>query len=189
MGRALQPQGRSIKHGFVQRDRGRNLQSCGMLTLVLALALLATPPAATLCAYRDLDHLNHVTTVSEEYADSAWVGRVRVASASDGLSDDPAVADGGPWSLYRLEVVETFKGEPGREARLFTERNSGGFYLETAAGPDIGGEYLLFLVETARALPAEARGAMVVNYSCGRSGPWSAVSAEERRTLLQLRDG
>lgn len=157
-----------------------------MLSLLLPLALLiATPaPAPVLCFYDG--ELYAKTTVEQEFADSAWVGRVRVMSGQEHLPPDDSEEE--PWILYRVQVVETFKGRAATELSVFTQINSGGFYLDRETGPDVGGEYLLFLNPGEPPLiPAEAQDAMVVNYSCGQSGLWREVSAAGRRTLARLK--
>lgn len=54
-------------------------------------------------------------------------------------------------TVYRLQVVHRFKGDLPEQFAFSTERNSGGFYLDNdSGGPDVGGEYLLFLVPNPR---------------------------------------
>lgn len=97
------------------------------------------------------------------------------------------------WTLYRLAVVHTFKGSPPHRIRFFTERNSGGFYMDRnwvplPKGHDIGGEYLLFLnpITPYNGRPNAAAGTFFVNYSCGQSRVWSAVPKFSRRLLMRL---
>lgn len=149
-----------------------------------AVAGLASP-AAALCVYKG--ELYARTTVAQEFADARWVVRARVVSAESDLSGDVA-----PWTVYRLEVLQAFKGAPARELTMFTWRNSGGFYLDRGGeGPDVGGEYLLFLnpLRAAPDQPAAARGATEANYSCGRSGLWREVSRAEQMRLWSLSSG
>lgn len=158
----------------------------GIVWRMLAAMILAgmASPAAALCVYKG--ELYARTTVAQEFADARWVVRARVLSAQSDLSGDVA-----PWTMYRLEVVQAFKGAPARELTMFTWRNSGGFYLDRgAAGPDIGGEYLLFLnpLQAAPDQPPAARGATAANYSCGRSGLWREVSRAEQMRLRSLSD-
>lgn len=147
----------------------------------LTCASLASP-AAALCVYKG--ELYATTTVAQEFADARWVVRARVLSAQSDLSGEVA-----PWTVYRLEVVQAFKGAPARELTMFTWRDSGGFYMDRgAAGPDIGGEYLLFLnpLQADPDQPQAARGATAANYSCGRSGLWREVSRAEQMRLWSL---
>lgn len=147
-------------------------------------ALLVAPvEPAKLCVYGG--ELYAQTTVERELADSTWVGRVRLVAATDHAPDDVAGVE--PWTLYRVEVLEIFKGAPVSFLSIFTWRNSGGFYMDRQQNHDVGAEYLLFLNPGLAAdLPAKASGAMVVNYSCGRSGPWSDVPVRDRQTLERL---
>lgn len=158
----------------------------GIVWRMLAAMTLAglASPAAALCVYKG--ELYARTTVAQEFADARWVARVRVLSAQSDLSGEVA-----PWTVYRLEVVQAFKGAPARELTMFTWRDSGGFYLDRGPEPDIGGEYLLFLnpLRAARDQPAAASGATQVNYSCGRSGLWSEVSQAEQMRLWSLANG
>lgn len=158
-----------------------------MLSLLVPLVLLtATPAPAVLCLYNG--ELYARTTVEQEFADSAWVGRVRVLSSRNNWPANDPNWDGDPWTLYRVEVVETFKGTHAQTLSVFTRRDSGGFYMDgQGAAADVGGEYLLFLNQNQAYVSAEARGAMIVNYSCGQSGPWREVSAADRRTLARLK--
>lgn len=165
------------------------MPSSAMLNLLLPLTILAAapPPASMLCVYGG--ELYATTTMEQEFADSAWVGRVRVLSARDSRSGDDPDRDGEPWTLYQVRVIETFKGSTRADLTVFTWRNSGGFYMDRPSeGPDIGGEYLLFLnPQDATHAPAEARGAMSVNYSCGQSRLWSEVTVGDRHALARLR--
>lgn len=154
-----------------------------MLGLLLSLSILSAPA----CVYGGT--LDAETTIRQERADAAWAGRVRLLRASNTWPDDADDWEGEPWTLYRVQVIETFKGEAVAELPVFTWRNSGGFYMDRpGGGHDIGGEYLLFLNPgDPAALPPEARDAMVVNYSCGRSGLWRDVSEADRRLLARGR--
>lgn len=163
----------------------------------IAAALVGTAvgsPAAALCSYNGVD--NARTTVAQEFADSRWVVRARVLSGKDGTVEQGKPDEGMGWTLYRFAVVETFKGSPPERIRFFTERNSGGFYMDRAwvplpKGHDIGGEYLLFLnpIDSYLGRPEAAAGATFVNYSCGQSGVWSSVPRSSRRLLMRLARG
>lgn len=147
------------------------------------LSLTAAPAAQALCVYRG--ELYARTTMQQEFADAPVVVTARLISAVSGGPTDEI----DPWTVYRLEVVTTFKGDPPREITVFTERNSGGFYMDRGGeGPDIGQEYLLFLqpLDDARNRPVAARGAWRANYSCGQSRPWREVDAAARDTLRGL---
>ena len=159
-------------------------------TLLLVAALLApavpSSPQA-LCIYKG--ELYATTTIAQEYADSRWVVRARVTAQTDSWTDAGPEYDEAPWTTYRIEVVEVFKGAAPREMTAFTERNSGGFYLEPPGrrfDPDL--DILLFLNPTSLGpdTPAEARGTTEVNYSCGQSKPWHEVPASDRSALLTL---
>ncbi len=91
------------------------------------------------------------------------------------------------WTLYRLKVVQSFKGNLPQRFTFFTMRNSGGFYMDGKGGaPDPDGDYLLFLTPRPwpRTDPPAAKGALWVNYNCGQSKPWSQVT---RKEVAQLR--
>lgn len=156
-------------------------------SIVVAAMILGAPPTAcALCIYKGKD--NAKTTIEEEFRDSTWVVRAKVLAAKDHWSD---VEDS--WTLYRIEVFHSYKGQPPKVLRFFTYRNSGGFYMDRPwvplpAGHDIGGEYLLFLDSIPAGLtpPPTARGAVMVNYPCGVSGSWAEVPAMSRKLLGDL---
>lgn len=148
--------------------------------------LTAPTGAQALCSYND--ELYARTTIAQEFADAPWVIRGRLVSVTesraDGIGDDEE-----PWTLYRVRIVQRYKGDPPVEISVFTYRNSGGFYMDRPGeGPDIGGEYLLFLQPTAglSGLPEAARGGAIVNYSCGQSKPWAEVPTAGRSELAGL---
>lgn len=143
--------------------------------------MIAWPaPAFAVCSYRG--ELYAQTTLDREFRDAPWVVRARVLSASDWQGPEER------GTVYRLAVVQTYKGSLPQVFSFSTERNSGGFYLDLEAGPDIGGEYLLFLTDGARASsnPAPAANAFTVNYSCGQSRRWDKVSRKDRARLADL---
>jgi hypothetical protein len=148
--------------------------------LVATVALLVADPADALCIYHGVD--NAKTTLEQEFRDSRWVVRAHVLSADYHWSDE-----GESWTLYRLKVVQSFKGKLRNRFTFFTERNSGGFYMDkNGATPDFG-DYLLFLTRFPRSTdPADARGALWVNYNCGQSKPWMEVSKGDLRRLRML---
>lgn len=155
--------------------------------IAIAILMSAAPPARALCIYNGVD--NAKTTMPEEFRDSKWVVRAKVLSAKDHWSDDE-----NSWTTYNLEVLHAYKGHPPKHFQFFTYRDSGGFYMDRPwvdlpTGHDIGGEYLLFLNRIGdewggRAAPV--KGAVFVNYSCGRSGPWTEVRPSSRRLLATL---
>ena len=157
------------------------------LLVAVAVTLTGPPAAQALCMYEG--ELYATTTVAQEYADSRWVVRARVTAQTDSWADAGPEYDEAPWTTYRIEVVEVFKGDAPREMTVFTWRNSGGFYLEPAGGPfDPYLDYLLFLNPTDMHSdsPAEARGTARVNYSCGQSKRWYEVPARDRSVLYAL---
>jgi hypothetical protein len=154
------------------------------LLAAATLALMATSQAEALCIYHGLD--NAKTTLTQEFRDSRWVVRAHVVSADYHWSDEDE-----SWTLYRLRVVQSFKGNMPKRFTFFTERNSGGFYMDGKdATPDLDGDYLLFLVRWPRPSdPPAARGALWVNYNCGQSRPWAQVSRAESARLSLLSSG
>lgn len=156
--------------------------------LTAACAMVMLPASArALCIYNGVD--NAETSIEQEFRDSPWVVRAKVLGAKDHWSDDED-----SWTTYDLAVVDVYKGRPPKRLTFFTFRNSGGFYMDRAwvglpKGHDVGGEYLLFLEPwpTRSDLPKAARGAVFVNYSCGRSGPWAEVAPTSRHVLDKLR--
>lgn len=147
----------------------------------LIVAALSAPPGRALCIYHGQMYAK--TTVSQEFADSEWVVRVKVTSADDHWSDE-----GDSWTIYHLKVVTILKGRPTSSIAMFTYRDSGGFYLDKGVHHDLGGDYLLFLDPISRSdsAPPTPRDAMEVNYSCGQSTIWSSVNPAERQHLSQL---
>lgn len=153
-----------------------------LASILIAIAALAgASPAAGFCMYKG--ELYAKTTLEREFADARYLVRARVLSAVNVSSDE-----GDSWVLYRLSAQDVFKGAPPTAFSLFSFRDSGGFYLDGDAGPDLGGEYLLFLkrFEPTVALPSEAKGALDVNYGCGQSRLWSEVGPAARRSLSIL---
>jgi hypothetical protein len=152
-------------------------------TFIPAFALAAAwaGPASALCIYHGVD--NAETSIAQEFKDARWVVRAHLVSADDHWQDQ-----GDSWSRYRLKVVETFKGSLPRDFTFFTARDSGGFYMEFGTSADQKGDYLLFLVpwQFRRSDPAAARGALWVNYNCGRSTSWDKVSRTDIQTLRSL---
>jgi len=156
-----------------------------MLSFVGLVAMFPSP-AKSVCIYNGVD--NAKTTIGQEFRDSRWVVRARVLSARDRWLNE-----GDSWTLYRLKVVHAFKGKLPRTFTFFTDRDSGGFYMDRPwvplpKGHDVGGEYLLFLnpLPHHRGDPAASHGATFVNYNCGQSRLWSKVDSSSRRSLNRL---
>ena len=148
--------------------------------LLIAATVSSAPayPASALCIYRGID--NARTSLDQEFRDARWVVRARVLSATTRWRE------GAGSTLYRLELVRSYKGTLARRFSFWTQRNSGGFYMDNGAGhPDIGSEYLLFLVPHPRA-SASPLGALWVNYNCGQSRLWRQVNARDARRLEVL---
>ncbi|SER17853.1 hypothetical protein [Sphingobium sp. YR768] len=151
--------------------------------LLLLALLFNTSDAQALCSYGG--RLYARTTVAQEYRDARWVVRARVIDGKDWESADTS------GTLYRLRLIETFKGKLPASFSFSTERNSGGFYLDGASGrPDVGGDYLLFLnpAQAGSAGPPSVRSAPRINYSCGQSRHWREVSPSAQAALRHLRD-
>lgn len=139
-------------------------------------------PASALCIYHGVD--NAKTTIAQEFRDSRWVVRAHVVSADYHWSDEDE-----SWTLYRLKIVKSYKGNLTTRFTFFTERNSGGFYMDgNGGGPDLDNDYLLFLTpqDFRTGQPAFAKGALRVNYSCGQSKVWNEVTAREAAELATL---
>ena len=147
---------------------------------VLTLTALGHP-AHALCIYKG--KMNAKTTAAQEFHDSKWVVRVKVLAADDHWSDfDDS------WTMYTVQVRTAFKGHPPVRLRVFTYRDSGGFYLDKGMSADLGGEYLLFLdaITKTDKVPPQVREGTWVNYNCGQSKEWNKVSATERQQLGNL---
>ena len=132
-------------------------------------------PAHALCVYKNI--LYYETTLQEEFADAPFVVKAKVLSTHD---DNKILTKDGDWgTYYRLEIEQVFKGNPSHILIDYTERNSGGFYL------DVGKEYLLFLGPAPKGENAPS-GTVMVNYSCGQSREWAKVSQKEQTKLADL---
>ncbi|WP_439471161.1 hypothetical protein [Brevundimonas sp.] len=143
--------------------------------IAATLSLTLVPQAQAVCSYHG--ELYSRTTLQQEFADAPLVVRARLILALNG----GPMSEGDPWTVYQLETVSAFKGEPPRRVYVVTERNSGGFYMDRDDGEaDVGQDYLLFLQ------PADAEGTWRVNYSCGQSRPWREVDAAAQETLQAL---
>jgi len=143
--------------------------------LAAAALLVSAAPAHALCVYRG--DLYGQSTLQGELAESR---RVVKATVIDERPMQPWGEDGEVGSLYTLRVEQTFKGAPTPTIAVFTERNSGGFYLDT------GETYLLFLTDSHRPIWRPHVGnAFRVNYNCGQSRPWIDIPAADRARLMK----
>lgn len=144
----------------------------------LVVSLFATP-ARALCFYNkqdfDAGKARSYTTIPQEFRDSRWVVRARIEREHRYTPDNDE-----PWVVYNVRPITTYKGAPRPRFRLFTYVDSGGFQ------PDIGIDYLLFLVPPTQKLPRGVRNVVQDNFSCGQSVPWRDVSAANRRLLARL---
>lgn len=146
---------------------------------IVAVSVALAAPARALCRYNGIDGAQ--TRVEDELRGSQLVVRAWVESADYHWS-----GIGPSWTVYRLRVVEAFKGKPPNDLKLFTYRDSGGFYLDSDGTiPDLDNDYVLFLVpvDQGKATPEAARDTFRINYSCGQSKRWSEVSAAARNAL------
>jgi hypothetical protein len=147
------------------------------LLIACASLLLGAAPAAAGCSGAGLER---------EYRAADVVARVRVMAETRVMDAEPSAAtirqwgDYFPVALYRLRVVEVFKGRPGPQISFFQEISSGRFDV------DLDRDYLIFFTyyRPSPSRPAAARGAMYVRYACGESKPWRQVDAA---TLTRLR--
>jgi hypothetical protein len=160
-----------------------------LLSALSIAALFICAPADALCYYNG--KFDAQTTILQEFDDSKWVVRARAIAAVDCWGDRCNDADA-PYTVYRLKVLHSYKGNAPSQLKFFTERNSGGFYMDRPwvklpKGHDIGGEYLLFLVpSTWPASHRSAKNSVFVNYSCGQSKSWREVPRSSRLLLEQL---
>lgn len=151
-------------------------------TLVVTGVALAPAGASALCIHNG--KLDAKTTIAQEFAESRWVVRAHVVSGDYHWS-----GEGDSWTLYRLKPVHIFKGKLPSRFNFFTERNSGGFYMDGDGGlPDLDHDYLLFLIRVPYppGRPPAAHAALWINYECGQSKIWSQVSKDDLRQLRSL---
>ena len=163
------------------------MRRIGAVIAAIALLVAWSSNANALCIYRG--KLYAKTTLEQEFHDAKVVVRAVVISSKDLYPSDDS-GDSDPGVLSRLRVEQSFKGKPPEILVDYTERNSGGFYL------NVGTEYLLFLdpitPDTAREFPAwkkNAPDALMVNYNCGQSRSWAEVSTIDRSRLNKLSNG
>jgi hypothetical protein len=149
------------------------------LSILIVAALNMAAPAQALCSGESM---------AREFWEADRIVRARLVSQIQAWSDEPSAAyraqwgDGAYASLYEFRVSEGFNGTRGGMARLFQEHNSGQFPI------DIDKDYLLFLhnIEPSPGMPAIARGATYVRYTCGQSKPWDEVHAPDLAELRRL---
>jgi hypothetical protein len=154
------------------------------MRVFVGLSLISVPimPAYALCIYHGAN--NARTTIEQEFVDSRWVVRAHVVSADYHWSDEDE-----SWTLYRLKVIQSFKGKLHQRFTLFTTRDSGGFYMDGKGGvPDLDGDYLLFLTPSPwrPTYLQVAKGALWINYNCGQSKAWLQVTQKEKTQLQSL---
>jgi len=145
-------------------------------------ALLAAVPAKALCFYTKADFYagkaRSYTSIPQEFRDSRWVVRARVINALYHSTDSDS------WTLYTVRVLDRFKGPSIRTTRVFTYRDSGGFYLDKGPNsPDRANDYLLFLNPATQVLPRGVRSVVQVNFSCGQSRPWKELTRTDLAKL------
>lgn len=164
-------------------------------TVAISLTVLAYPIGAhALCIYGGKHfeksgqpdfqgRLYAKTRLQDEFQDAALVVKATVLSSREiPLAEEESNSDAQPGVVYQLRISRTFKGRSATELDNFSERDSGGFYL------DVGTQYLLFLDpmrqdDWARRV---APGALRVNYNCGQSRPWKDVGLQARKQLNRL---
>jgi hypothetical protein len=163
----------------MKRRTATTIYSLGFVAAAVGL-FGSAPGAAALCIYNGT--LYAKTTLAQEFRDSDLVVRGEVVSSEE--VHDPVLG-----VFYHVRVKQTFKGKPTAVLVDYSERDSGGFYL------DVGTEFLLFLnpidprggVEyLGQNWAKRAPGAMMVNYSCGQSRLWNEVPSKDRELLNAL---
>jgi hypothetical protein len=164
---------------------------CCWLAAILTLA--APTGARALCLYNGKHFTKSVapefdgrlyakTTLTDEFQDAALVVKSTFLSnrnlESHNRNEDSGV-------VYRVRVDQTFKGSAPRTLLIYSNRDSGSFYLGEGGKSS---EYLLFLDPLARGHWANklVPGAYEVNYSCGQSQEWRKVSPDDKAQLANL---
>ena len=125
-------------------------------------------------------------SVTKEFARAKYVVRAKIIKET-WIGDDgkpaalkPPFLNGGSKPLgfdpylgayYDVDVIETFKGNPPKQLRLFSENTTARFYL------DVGREYLLFVFDDIFDPPIRRA---LTSDNCGNS-----TSIAEAQTALQ----
>jgi hypothetical protein len=109
-------------------------------------------------------------SISKEYvsAQGVFIGRA-IASRNIASQDDPEFYD---WTIYDVEVLRAFKGQPPHRVRLLSENTSARFPM------DKDKEYLLF-VSHSPMVELAGKEKLPPNYvdNCGNSGALENVGA------------
>jgi hypothetical protein len=155
-------------------------RSFGVVGIAAASVLGSISNASALCVYHG--QLYAKTTLEEEFREAHFVLKVTVLSCRNIYDPDTGVA-------CRVRVDQSFKGRAAPFFIYYTERNSGGFYL------DVERQYLLFLnpIDPTEATDDLGPGwmknypaALEVNYNCGQSCAWAKVPLDDRKLLRIL---
>jgi len=147
--------------------------------VIAAVASLLATPAHALCIYDGKMYAK--TSLAQEFRDAKWVVKAKVEAG------DYHWANYGPsWTIYTVRVLTRFKGPQVATFRLFTYRDSGGFYLDKGGDPDLDVDYLLFLDPATQTLPHSVTNVVQVNYACGQSKRWSDLTPADRGAIVRL---
>jgi hypothetical protein len=152
---------------------------CSQTSLLPLLLLLLPTPAFALCSTAELEQDFREADVIVR---ARSVAETRVADDELSPSFRARWGDYSPVVLYRLRVVEVFKGRPGPTINFFQQVDSGRFDV------DLGKEYLIFL-RYYRPYPGSGsiiRGAMYVKHTCGQTQAWAEVSRGELAAVREL---
>jgi hypothetical protein len=125
----------------VNDSKGESVGPLMRLALAsLMLAMLMMSPASCATCWESGEGATAVyrnPSVPAEFKSAVLVITGRVTDARNiSEPDDP---DGYAWTVYTVQVLQTFKGSPPRTIRLLSENSSARFYMDT------GQTYLLFV--------------------------------------------
>ena len=117
------------------------------VALTFFLLLSAISPAGAVCLAEDPRAPGGLTSVNprhfpvdKEFQNSIFVLTAKVISARDDFEPvHPKSNRYYPATFYRVARLKNFKGTPPAVLTIYTERSSGGFYM------DLGKTYLLFV--------------------------------------------
>ncbi|SFW71062.1 hypothetical protein [Luteibacter sp. UNCMF366Tsu5.1] len=115
-------------------------------------------------------------TVAAEFKDAAAVITGRVTAARNiSEPDDP---EGYAWTIYSVQVLETFKGTPQRTIQLLSENTTARFPMDT------GKTYLLFISQSSM-IEMAGKERLPTNFIdiCGNS----AVEEDARSLIKEVR--